>query len=140
MSAAPVLARITQTGEPPPDVSSAVVVPEGATVTGVSKNTALALFSASVTLSVPAKAASVVSFYRAELAHDHWSGVSVVAPATGPGTEVLAKRPGSTGYYWGIGLVVKPSGPSLSPELAGGSAPTPTSTVSLTLYEIDDAS
>lgn len=139
-SAAPILRRITQAGQPPRDVTAAVVVPAASTVTTVTTSSGIGLYSASVTLSVPAGSKSVISFYRAELAHDGWSGVSVDAAVTGPGTEVLAKRPASDGFYWGIGVDVKPSAPSLSPALAGSSAATPTSTVSLTLYEIDDPS
>ncbi len=97
------------------------------------------LYSASVTLSVDAPPSEVLAFYRAELRHDGWTSVTTDAAATGAGEEVLGQHASSDGYYWGVGAVVHEVTPSLSPALAGGDQEAPTSTLTLSLYEIDDS-
>jgi hypothetical protein len=137
-SATTVLSRVAAGGDPPKDIAEALVLPAGSIYVRKQPSNGLDLFSASVTISLDASPAQVVAFYRAELAHDGWTGLSVDAVATGSGTEVLARHASSDGYYWGVGAVVRPVTPSLSPALAGGGQDAPTSTLTLSLYEIDD--
>jgi hypothetical protein len=113
------------------------VVPTGTTVdTAKRPAPAVDLYSATVTLGVAHAASQVVTFYRRELAHDHWSVLAVDSTATGDGTRIFAKFGSNDGYYWEVGLVVNPVTASITPALGGGTEPT--STVSLTVFEIDD--
>src|SRR5579871_3058012 len=129
LAAGPLLDRVESGGEPPTDVRDALVVPAGASFVSAQRSGGLQLYSASVTLTVPATPGKVVAFYRAELAHLGWGSVTIDAPATGPGSEVLARHPSSDGFYWGVGAVVRPVTPSLSPALAGGDQHAVTSTL-----------
>jgi hypothetical protein len=138
-SAKPVLAHISAGGDPPTDIVDALVVPAGSVYVRRQLSSGLQLFSASVSVSVNEPPAEVLAFYRAELRHDGWSSISTDAAATGSGEEVLAQHPSSDGYYWGVGAVVQPVTPSLSPALAGGDQQAPTSALTLSVYEIDDA-
>ncbi len=136
-AAGPVIARISRGGEPPADVTAALVVPADATVTrAVRPAPAVSLYSGTVTLSVPSGAPSVVTFFRRELAHQHFSVLAVDATADGAGTRIFAKFASSDGFYWEAAVVVRPVAASITPALGGA---TPTSTVSLTVFEIDDA-
>jgi len=135
------LRPVISAGEPPPDVLNALVVPEHTTRKSSSCPAGgTYLYDCEVTLAVPSKPQNVVAFYDAELVHQHWAKMSVVATADGRGTEILAKRPSSDGYYWELGVTVEPVNPSITPALGGGSETTPTSSLVLTVFEIDDAS
>ncbi len=138
-AAAPVLRHVASAGEPPADITAALVVPAGSVYRSRQPTSGLQLYSADVTMSVDAKPSEVLDFYRAELAHLHWSGITTDAAATGSGTEVLARHPSSDGFYWEVGATVSASMPSLSPALAGGTQHAPTSVLLLSLYEINDA-
>jgi hypothetical protein len=135
----PILQRVSTNGEPPSDVVAAIVVPDGTTVTSAKRpGPAISLYSATVHLAVSYDASQVVTFFRRELAHDHWSVLAVDSTASGNGTQIFAKIPSSDGYYWEIGVVVNPVTASITPALGGGDSE-PTSTVSLTVFEVDDA-
>lgn len=139
VAAAPALSHIASGGNPPSDITGAVVLPAGAVYTGRQANNGVQQYSASIDADVDATASQVLDFYRAELRHLGWSQVELVAAATGGGQEVLARHASSDGWYWGIGVTVRSSSPLISPALAGGDQHAPTSTLSLSLYEIDDA-
>lgn len=135
------LRPVISAGQPPPDVLNALVVPERTTRKSSScPSGGTYLYDCEVTLAVPSTPQSVVAFYDAELAHQHWSKMSVVATADGRGTEILAKRPSADGYYWELGVTIEPVNPSITPALGGGSETAPTSSLVLTVFEIDDAS
>lgn len=138
-SATPVLARIAAEGEPPTDIVRALVIPSGAVYQSRVPSSGIQLFSGSVTMSVDAPPPQVLAFYRAELRHDGWTSITTDAAATGSGQEVLAQHASDDGYYWGVGAVVRETSPSLSPALAGGDQEAPTSTLTLSVYEIDDS-
>jgi hypothetical protein len=138
-SARPLLARVASGGEPPKDIASAVVVPAGTVYVGRQAPAGLQLYSASVSVSVDAPPAQVLAFYRAELRHDGWSDIVTDATASGDGEEVLARHGSADGYYWGLGAIVRAVTPSISPALAGGEQEAPTSSLTLSLYEIDDS-
>lgn len=138
--AAPILRRIAQGGEPPADVVDALVVPSGSVVTRARPpRPALSLYSGSFTLAVDHPADAVTTFFVDELRHDHWSVLASDATATGTGTRIYAKIPSADGFYWEVGIVVKPVSVAITPALSGGGANGPTSTASVTVFEVDDA-
>jgi hypothetical protein len=138
--AAPILRRITQGGEPPADVASALVVPSGSVVTKATPpRPALSLYSGSFTITVDHPEAAVATFFVDELRHDHWSVLASDATATGDGSRIYAKIPSADGFYWEVGIVVKPTSVAITPALSGGGANGPTSTASVTVFEVDDA-
>ncbi len=136
-TAAPVIARISRGGEPPADVTAALVVPATATVARAERPApAVNLYSGTVTLSVPAGEREVATFFRHELVHGHFAVLAVDATSDGRGTKIFAKFPSRDGFYWEVVVVVRPTATSISPALVGDAA---TSTVSLTVFELDDA-
>jgi hypothetical protein len=96
-SATTVLSHIAAGGDPPKDVTAALVLPAGAVYVSKQPSNGLDLFSGSVTVSVDATPGQVVAFYRAELAHNGWTGLSVDAAATGSGRRCSAATPAPTG-------------------------------------------
>jgi hypothetical protein len=137
-SAAKFLSKIAVSGEPPANVSGALVVPAGATLSSFQKVTEnLELFAGSVTVASADQPSAVVTFYRLELAHEGWKVTRTDATATGKGTEVFATIAGSDGFYWEVEVIVESTNPSVSPALGGGDA-SATSSVSLQLVELND--
>lgn len=139
VAAAPAIAHIRAGGNPPSDVTAAVVLPSGSVYTGRRPYNGVSQYSATIEVRVGATASQVASFYRAELSHLGWSQIETVAPASGTGKEILARHASSDGWYWGIGVTVRSSSPLIAPALAGADQHAPTSTLSLSLYEIADA-
>jgi hypothetical protein len=137
-SAAAIVRRIATDGNPPADVTRALVVPADSTVTSARPpGAAVILYSGTVQLSVAHSASQVVTFFKRELVHDHWTVLAVDSTAGGDGTRIFAKIGSSDGFYWEVGVGVTPVTTSITPALSGGSAPA--STVSLTVFELDDA-
>lgn len=138
VSAAKAVARIEVSGNPPIDVASALVLPQGARVTDVVRDPAnLELFSGTIKLGTDFAPDKVVSFYKLELAHRGWKVLRTDATADGKGTTTFATFPSSDGFYWEVEVVVEPSSTSISPALGGGDA-TAGSKVSLQLIELND--
>jgi hypothetical protein len=137
-SAAGFIAKIAVGGEPPADVSGAIVVPAGSTLTTSHRvPDSLELFDGSVTLAAPDAASALVSFYRLELSHDGWKVTRTDATANGKGTELFGTIAGSDGFYWEVEVTVESANPSVSPALGGGDA-SASSSVSLQLVELND--
>lgn len=140
VSAKALLRPILRAGEPPSDISGALVVPAGSKPTGSSCGAGLSLYDCVTRFSVRARPSEVVSFFRTELRHEGWKILAVDATAgKGNGTVVYAQRGSSDGYYWEVGARVDPVTPSISPALSGGSQAAPTSAVSLRVVERNDA-
>ncbi len=138
--AGPIVRRIAEGGEPPADVVAALVVPSGAVVTSATRpRLAVSLYSGTFTIAVDHPAPAVSTFFVDELRHDHWSVLASDATVTGSGTRIFAKIPSSDGFYWEVGIVVRPAAVSITPALSGGGANGPTSTASVTVFEVDDA-
>jgi len=109
--AAKALKPIELPGTPPANILDALVVPEGATVVSVTKNsTSTTQYDEQMRFSVHAPEAAVVDFYRVELAVKGWSTPSV-GSATGlsGAVEVLAQKAGDDGWYWEAGAIVSPT-------------------------------
>jgi hypothetical protein len=133
------ISKIAVAGEPPANVTEAVVVPSGSTLTSFHREAEnLELFAGSVTLSAPDQPSDIVSFYRLELSHDKWKVTRTDATADGKGSELFATIAGSDGFYWELEVIVESSNPSVSPALGGGDA-TVASSVSLQFVELNDA-
>jgi hypothetical protein len=138
-SASGFVAKITVAGEPPANVTGALVVPANSTLTSSHREAEnLELFAGSLTLSAPYQPSDLVTFYRLELAHEKWKVTRTDATANGKGSELFATIGGSDGFYWELEVIVESSNPSVSPALGGGDA-TVASSVSLQLVELDDA-
>jgi len=137
-SASNFISKIAVAGEPPANVTEAVVVPANATLTSSHRAAEnLELFAGNLTLSAPDQASDLVTFYRLELSHEKWKLTRTDATADGKGSELFATIGGSDGFYWELEVIVESSNPSVSPALGGGDA-TVASTVSLQLVELDD--
>lgn len=135
-SAAALLRGVSRGGEPPADVASALVVPAASVLLHANRPPpAVNLYSGTVTLSVAAPAREVVTFFRRELPSRRFAVVALDATADGRGTSIFARYPSNDGFYWEAGIVVTPAAAAITPALGGGA---PTSTVSLTVLELDD--
>jgi hypothetical protein len=138
--AAPLIASIGSGGEPPSDITAALVVPADARLTAHHVSDAgIDLFDGTVDLSTSASRTAVVAFYRYELKHLGWDITLVTASATGSGTQIYALHPSADGYTWEVGVLVEDANGAISSALGGDAAPRPTSSVALRLIERDDA-
>jgi hypothetical protein len=136
-AATPIIRRIAEGGEPPPDVARALVVPAGSVVASARRPPpALNLYSASFGIDVPAPEGEVSTFFRRELAHDHWQVLAEDATPNGRGSKLFARIGSSDGYYWEVEVLVQPVASSFSTSLAGASAVT---RASISLVELGDA-
>jgi hypothetical protein len=132
------LAHITSGGEPPADVVKALTVPSVSSYVGDSdQGPQLDQYEESVTFSVPADSSLVGAFYRKELPGAQWS-MQFDGRADGH-LELIGQRNGSDGYQWRVAIVIASVNPTLSPALAGSNQ-TSTSSVVMTLYQVEDAS
>lgn len=136
--AAPLLAPVVTDREPPTNVVSALVVPEGtAFVPGSASQQGLGLFDATVHLQVPAPEQDVITFTRAELDAGQWQVLS--AGPRGGGYQFVAQHPGSDGYEWEVGFTL--SATAFTSTVPGVSAPAGGVTpIALRLFAISDAS
>jgi hypothetical protein len=136
--AAAVLAPITTADDPPPDILSALVVPEGTRdVAGSASQRGLGLYDASQGLVVPASEGDVITFLRTELGAGRWQ-ITSAAPASGGTYRIIAQHPGSDGYQWELGATL--SATTFASPVAG--MPVPKSGVTpltLRLFAISDA-
>ncbi len=129
---------VTNGGEPPADVLSAIVIPAGSRLTDATRvGGGVELYDSQVMIRVDAKPSRVIAFYDDELRALGWTDRSASATA-GNGTELLAEHASADGYYWELGVVVNRATTSLSPAL-GGASVAPASSVELRLFEVDDA-
>ncbi len=135
-----VLRSVVRGGEPPNDIAGAIVVPAGTRRTRSDCGTPVSLYDCSVTLAAPARPSQVITFYRAELRHAGWQILAVDATAgPGNGTAIYAQKGSSDGFYWDVEVRIDSATPSITPALSGGSQSAPTSTVSLRVFERNDA-
>ncbi|HLI44005.1 MAG TPA: hypothetical protein VKU92_06005 [Acidimicrobiales bacterium] len=137
--AAPFLAHIASAGEPPEDVVGSLAVPAGATYRSrASNDRGVGQFDRSVTLSVAAPEKEVARFFRLVLSDEHWVSTSITS--NGSRSELLAERNGSDGYQWEVGVILRAVHTIVSPALAGSGSSPATTTVTIQLYQVGDAS
>lgn len=136
--AAPDLAHVTSDDEPPPDVVKSLTVPaDSHFVTSEDDDAEAGQFDRSITFSVPEAPKSVAAFYSKELRAAVWS-MQFDGSASG-NLELIGQRNGSDGYQWRVAVVITTVNPILSPSLAGSNQ-TSTSSVVMTVYQVEDAS
>jgi hypothetical protein len=132
------LTHVEAGGEPPADVVKALTVPANSKFVGDSNEAANAdQFERSISFSVPNPSSAVALFYGKELTAAHWS-LQFNGKAAGD-LELIGQRNGSDGYQWRVAIVIESVNPRLSPALAGSSQ-TSTSSVVMTVYQVEDAS
>ncbi|MGA8680817.1 MAG: hypothetical protein WB592_10070 [Acidimicrobiales bacterium] len=132
------LRHIETAGEPPPDIVKSLTVPANSQYVGYSNEAASAdQFDESVTFTVPSTSPTVALFYSKELPGAEWS--MQFDGEAGGDRELIGQRNGSDGYQWRVAIVITTVNPKLSPALAGSSQ-TSTSSVVMTLYQVEDAS
>jgi hypothetical protein len=88
----------------------ALVVPAGASaVTRTNYDRLNGPYDRGVGFSATANADEVLNFFRFELAANHWSNRTEAPARGGPGTQVLARHKSSDGFYWEVGVTVRPA-------------------------------
>lgn len=137
------LGSIQTNGSIPAGIETALVVPVGAKLDGSHNyDGGNGSFDRQINLTVSYAAKSVVTFYRDALKAQGWqlSGTQPSTSANGAtGTETLAQRPASDGYYWQVGVTVIPQSESISPTLGGGTSSSGSSVVQLRVLQAPDA-
>lgn len=140
IGAAQVLRRITSAGSPPSDVLDSLVVPNGARIISTtSQDAEVDQYDRSIYFEIDTTSKELLKFYQVELKRARWSPLGTY-PLPGAGEELLARRAGSDGYEWEVGVVVTPVNPAISPSLAGGGQTSPTMGLSIRLFQIPDGS
>lgn len=135
-----VIAHIAAGGEPPADVVAALAVPAGSRYLGKDvESRGVSQFDSSVRLSVPDPEGAVRNFYLKLLSDEHWVSSSLTSPHKGA-SEIIAQRNGSDGYQWRVGIVMSGVRTVVAPALAGDDASPARTTLSIELYQVEDAS
>jgi hypothetical protein len=106
--AAPALAVITQSGEPPSNILNSVSLPEGSTPVSHQDNGGGAnQFDAQIGLLNNASQEALRTFYLSDMKAEGWKILDVGPADHDPGAlEVVGQRAGSDGFYWNMGAVV----------------------------------
>jgi hypothetical protein len=129
-----VLKVITVSGQPPGNILNAISVPQGATRVSFANNTQAAQqYDAQVTLKADDSQAAVETFFKRDMKKQGWQIISTGPADHHPGAlEVLGKKAGSDGFYWGMGAII-------SATTFGAGAPAGgTTSFSLELYQQPD--
>ncbi len=138
VGAAQVLGRIASGGTPPSDILGALVVPNGARIVATTAQDAgVAQYDRSISFELDTNSTELLRFYRTELRRARWSLLGTYRLPAG-GDEWLARRTGSDGYEWEVGVVVTTVRPSISPALAGDGQTSPVLGLRLRLFEVPD--
>jgi hypothetical protein len=138
--AAPLLAHIARSGQPPADVTGALAVPAGSRYLGAKVlDRGVSQFDRSISVSVDAPASQVATFFEKALSAGHWISSSITSPSPGA-TEIISMRSASDGYQWRVGVTVTPVKVTVAPALAGSSDSAARALASIQLYQVADAS
>ena len=133
--AAPDLAPLVSSGEPPDDVVNSLVLPVGSVAGSVQDNTNSAeSYDEQRSFTLNTSEQNVITFFEVELPARGWHVVSKGPPKNQSGFEVLAQRAGSDGYYWEVGAVVAPTSFSGS----GSATKTGRTQYEIRLFQIQD--
>jgi hypothetical protein len=106
------LHSIVGQGQPPADILNNLAVPAGSRSTATINNDLTAdAFDQTVDFATPLSNDEVVDAFKTLLPKLGWQVLFVGPGSRGDssGTEVLAKRGGSDGYDWEVGVVVSPT-------------------------------
>jgi hypothetical protein len=94
---------------------NALVVPTGSTATGTTNyDRGSGPYDRGVSFTAPASYDQLLNFFRFELAANHWSTRTEAPARGGPGRQVLAQHRSNDGFYWEVGVTVRP-GPGQQP-------------------------
>jgi hypothetical protein len=97
---------------------AALVVPVGASaVTRTNYDRLNGPYDRGVGFTATASSDELLNFFRFELAANHWSNRTEAPARGGPGTQVLARHQSSDGFYWAVGVTIRP-GPGQPPAAA----------------------
>lgn len=108
--AARALSPIRTPGQPPTNIVTALVVPEGAQRVQVWRNSAATgQYDRRVSLQVPATERAVLRFYQRELGRHGWRLLSTSAASPPGAVRVLAQKGGTDGWYWEAAVTVLPT-------------------------------
>ncbi|MHB1987088.1 MAG: hypothetical protein ACYCSF_03760 [Acidimicrobiales bacterium] len=139
-SAGRFLSHIASDKEPPSDVINSLAVPAGSRyVDRHLLDRGVGQFDRSVEFSVDATARSVRNFYVRLLSDERWVTNSITEPRAGT-SEIIAQRSASDGYQWRVGLIIAGVRTIVAPALAGAAASPVGTTVTMELYQVEDAS
>ncbi len=139
--ARPLLGAIVTGGQPPDDLLDAIAVPQGsAPVPSSAINQGVELYDRSLRFEVPATQQDVISFFRAQLASEHWQRLSQgPAAKVQGGYLILEQHPASDGLEWDLGVTVAPT--FFGAQAPGSSVPASsagTTSFTLRLYAVSD--
>jgi len=129
------LKPIEEPDTPPSNILDALFVPVGSAPVAHGHSVSNTnQYDGQMTFAVPATEATVIAFYKAELARHGWKVIQV-ASATGipDGIEVLSEKAGNDGWYWEAGAVVSPT------RFSGPSGARQSTRFKLELFEVPDA-
>jgi hypothetical protein len=103
------LKPIEQDGQPPANVLAAITLPVGAIEMSSSNPGEGNSYDQQVQFSVDASEATVLGFYKIELAHFGWKTVTSGPATHQAGQQIVGQIAGEDGFYWQLGVVVSPS-------------------------------
>ncbi len=137
----PLLGAIVSDGQPPDDLLDAIAVPQGsAPVPSSAISQGVEIYDRSLRFEVPATQQNVITFFRAQLAAQHWQRLSQGPAAKVPGGYlILEQHPASDGLEWDLGVTVSPTffgGPA--PSSGASAAGSGTTSFTLRLYAVSD--
>ena len=104
------LKSIVAGGQPPSDILGNLVVPAGSPVVRtLNIDQGVTQFDRTVYFTTRLSADQVIAVYRSVLPGMGWTITYHGLRTGGPGSELLAKRGSSDGFYWEAGVVVSPT-------------------------------
>jgi hypothetical protein len=104
------LASIAGGGQPPTDIISKLAVPANSTFVHMqNSDQGVSQFDRTVFFTTHLSQSQVIDTFRAALPRLGWNVIYHGPQTGGTGTEVLAKRGSSDGFYWETGVVVSPT-------------------------------
>jgi hypothetical protein len=109
--AADALTPILSGGEPPSNIVNAASVPAGSVRIGHTNNAAESgQYDSQVELRSTASQGALLGFFAAAMRQQGWQVFDQGPAANDPGAvEVLGKLAGDDGYYWEMGVTMKPT-------------------------------
>jgi hypothetical protein len=125
---------ITVSGQPPGNILNAISVPQGSSRVSFANNIEAAQqYDARITLKADNSQGALETFFKTAMKKQGWQIIDTGPADHNPGAlEVLGKKAGSDGFYWGMGAVISAT------TFASGSPAGGTTSFSLELYQQPD--